>query len=209
MWVEQLSGKLHFHNWKALNWQKTGENKSFHSCSGLLNYFFVLQQRFLIRAMISSKPTAVVTCVNEQEVYTSKAPSPVRLHTPNLQQQLLFHKSIALLQGIHNNLSPKQTLHACFCSGFTKAAVMVIKMQKKKCSLSPSFDTWCNFLWIIISLKSAEWLCWPACSFTSMKGYNISLEIKQQKDKKDKPDQKSVLQIRFHSVYSWEQPVYF
>lgn len=42
-----------------------------------------------------------------------------------------------------------------------------------------------------------------------MKGYNISLEIKQQKDKKDEPDQKSVLQIRFHSVYSWEQPVYF
>lgn len=59
-------GNLIYITEKTLNWEKTGENKSFQSCSGLLNYFCVLEQSFffffLIRPMISSKPSAAVTC---------------------------------------------------------------------------------------------------------------------------------------------------
>lgn len=123
------------------------ENYNFHS--GLLNYFFVLERRFINKThakLITHRCSHWLGCVNEQEVYTSKAPSPVLLHTPNLQQQLIFHKCIVLLPLFHNNLSSKQRLHACLCSGFNKASVTVTNMQKKKkkCRLSPSFDTLCN-----------------------------------------------------------------
>lgn len=159
-----MNGKLHFDNWRRLNWQKTGKKKSFRSSRGLLRCFFVLEQRFLISYKTHDKLKThcrchLLGCKNGQEVNISKAASPILLYSPSWQQ-LIFNKGIAF----HNNSTLKQTSHACLCLGFTRP----MPVCHHHLTLGdPSHDSLStlNQFWVIV--LTCMW-------FHFHEGYNIS-----------------------------------